>query len=61
MAWLRWHLLGDEGDAGKGMFLGTSCGLCGTGWDIQQRTSTSMTTRRSMRMRTREAFSLQHY
>ncbi|MGK3962605.1 hypothetical protein WMF01_18710 [Sorangium sp. So ce1667] len=37
VAWLRWHLLGDEGETGKGMFLGTSCGRCGTDRAIQQK------------------------
>lgn len=33
--WLRWHLLGDQGATGKGMFVGANCGLCGSRWDIK--------------------------
>jgi hypothetical protein len=33
--WLRWHLLGDQGATGKGMFVGSSCGLCNSKWDIK--------------------------
>lgn len=29
VAWMRWHLLGDEGATGKGMFIGDNCGICG--------------------------------
>ncbi|XXY50209.1 hypothetical protein WME91_03545 [Sorangium sp. So ce269] len=36
VAWLRWRLLGDEGETGKGMFLRTPCGLCDTDWAVQQ-------------------------
>jgi hypothetical protein len=36
IAWLRWHLLRDEGATGKGMFIGDSCGFCSSSeWDIQ--------------------------
>jgi hypothetical protein len=35
VAWLRWWLLKDEGATGKGMFVGASCGLCGSTWDIK--------------------------
>lgn len=35
VAWLRWHLFGDQGSTGKGMFIGSSCGLCGSKWDLQ--------------------------
>jgi hypothetical protein len=35
IAWLRWHLLGDQGTSGKGMFVGTSCGFCSSEWDIK--------------------------
>jgi hypothetical protein len=34
-AWLRWHLLNDEGPSGKGMVAGDNCGLCNSEWDIQ--------------------------
>ena len=34
VAWMRWHLLGDEGATGKGMFIGDSCGLCGSKWTM---------------------------
>ncbi|WP_438011779.1 hypothetical protein WME89_25925 [Sorangium sp. So ce321] len=37
VAWSRWHLLGDEGDTGKGMFLGTSRGRWSTDRAIQQK------------------------
>jgi len=32
--WLRWHLLNDQGVTGKGMFIGGSCGLCGSQWEL---------------------------
>jgi hypothetical protein len=35
LAWLRWHLMNDEGATGKGMFIGSSCGLCGSEWTMQ--------------------------
>jgi hypothetical protein len=35
IAWLRWHLLKDEGGTGKGMFIGDSCGFCNSEWDIK--------------------------
>jgi hypothetical protein len=35
IAWLRWHLLGDQGASGKGMFIGTSCGFCSSQWDLK--------------------------
>lgn len=34
VAWLRWQLLVDEGATGKGMFIGDSCGLCSSQWDL---------------------------
>jgi dienelactone hydrolase len=41
-AWLNWHLKGDTGMNGKGMFLGAGCGLCGdkpawspSKWDLK--------------------------
>jgi hypothetical protein len=36
-AWLRWHLLKDEGATGKGMFIGDTCGFCGSGsmWEMK--------------------------
>jgi len=34
IAWLRWHLLGDEGATGKGMFIGDACGFCDSDWDL---------------------------
>ncbi|MGK3983822.1 hypothetical protein WME99_12340 [Sorangium sp. So ce136] len=35
VAWLRWHLLGDERWTGKGMLAGTPWGRRGTDWAIQ--------------------------
>ena len=35
VAWMRWHLLGDQGATGKGMFIGDMCGLCGPAWTLQ--------------------------
>jgi hypothetical protein len=35
VAWMRWHLLDDEGPSGKGMFIGTSCGMCGPEWTVE--------------------------
>jgi hypothetical protein len=35
VGWLRWHLLGDTGATGKGLFSGASCGLCDSDWDLQ--------------------------
>jgi hypothetical protein len=35
LAWMRWHLLDDQGPTGKGMFIGDSCGLCGPEWTLQ--------------------------
>jgi hypothetical protein len=35
VAWMRWHLLDDQGATGKGMFIGDKCGLCGTDWTLQ--------------------------
>lgn len=35
VAWLRWHLFSDMAATGKGMFIGDSCGFCGTEWDMQ--------------------------
>jgi hypothetical protein len=35
VAWMRWHLLDDQGATGKGMFVGDNCGLCDGGkWDV---------------------------
>jgi hypothetical protein len=34
VAWVRWHLLKDEGATGKGMFIGDSCGFCNTEWEM---------------------------
>jgi hypothetical protein len=35
VAWMRWHLLGDQGATGKGMFVGADCGICSGGkWDM---------------------------
>jgi hypothetical protein len=35
VAWMRWHLLDDQGATGKGMFIGDNCGLCaGMKWDF---------------------------
>ena len=35
VGWLRWHLLGDQGPTGKGLFIGSDCGLCRTKWDMK--------------------------
>jgi hypothetical protein len=36
VAWLRWQLKGETGADTKGLFVGTSCGLCsGTDWVIK--------------------------
>lgn len=35
VAWMRWHLLDDQGATGKGMFIGDKCGLCGPDWTLQ--------------------------
>ena len=34
VAWMRWHLLDDQGATGKGMFIGDNCGLCGSEWNL---------------------------
>lgn len=34
VGWLRWHLLGDQGATGKGLFVGDNCGLCGPAWTM---------------------------
>jgi hypothetical protein len=34
VAWINWHLLGDEGPTGKGMFIGDNCGLCDSKWNL---------------------------
>ena len=34
LAWVRWHLLKDEGATGKGMFIGDSCGFCNSEWEM---------------------------
>jgi hypothetical protein len=31
---MRWHLLGDQGATGKGIFIGDQCGLCGDKWKL---------------------------
>ncbi|MET0340146.1 MAG: alpha/beta hydrolase [Polyangiales bacterium] len=28
IGWLKWHLMGDEGETGKGLFSGSECALC---------------------------------
>ncbi|MEY4582303.1 MAG: hypothetical protein RL701_7006, partial [Pseudomonadota bacterium] len=35
IAWLRWHLLDDDGATGKGMFIGDSCGFCNATWEMK--------------------------
>lgn len=37
VAWLAWHLEGDTGATGAGFFVGESCELCGTDWDLQRK------------------------
>ncbi len=37
VAWLSWHIHGDEGPTGKGMFVGAGCGLCGTDWILESK------------------------
>lgn len=37
VAWLNWHLKGDRSETGEGMFMGTSCGICGTSWTIEHK------------------------
>jgi len=37
VAWLAWHLKGDTGATGAGLFVGESCGLCGSNWDLQRK------------------------
>jgi hypothetical protein len=34
VAWARWHLLDDQGATGKGMFIGATCGLCDSKWNL---------------------------
>jgi hypothetical protein len=34
VARMRWHLLGDQGATGKGLFIGDQCGLCGRAWTM---------------------------
>ena len=34
VAWIRWHLLGDQSATGKGMFIGDQCGLCDSKWNL---------------------------
>lgn len=36
IAWLKWHLMGDESPTAKGLFVGANCGLCNTEWDIKK-------------------------
>lgn len=35
VAWLNWQLRDDQTAKGRGMFLGPSCGICNTQWQIQ--------------------------
>lgn len=35
LAWIRWHLLDDQGAMGKGMFIGDACGLCSSEWMLE--------------------------
>jgi dienelactone hydrolase len=35
ISWLNWWLFDDMGPTGKGYFVGDSCGVCSTMWDIQ--------------------------
>lgn len=37
IAWMRWHLYGDTGATGRGMFVGANCGFCNTNWDLQSK------------------------
>lgn len=37
VAWLNWHLKGDESATGRGMFFGNTCGICGTNWTIEHK------------------------
>lgn len=37
VAWLNWHLKGDESNQGKGMFFGANCGICNSEWVIEQK------------------------
>ncbi len=37
VAWLNWHLKDDQSARGRGMFLGNSCGICGTSWVIEHK------------------------
>ncbi|GAA3443041.1 hypothetical protein Pve01_34230 [Planomonospora venezuelensis] len=34
-AWLKWRLKG--GTAARAQFVGSSCGLCATEWDVRQK------------------------
>lgn len=37
VAWLNWHLKGDQTAKGKGMFFGTNCGNCNSTWVIESK------------------------
>jgi dipeptidyl aminopeptidase/acylaminoacyl peptidase len=37
VAWLNWHLKNNQTASGRGMFLGNSCGICGTNWVIEHK------------------------
>jgi hypothetical protein len=36
LAWLKWHLKGDQTATGKGFFVGDTCTLCkDAGWEVR--------------------------
>lgn len=37
VAWLNWHLKGDQAATGRGMFLGNNCGICNSNWTIEHK------------------------
>lgn len=38
VGWLKWHLLDDMSDKGKGLFVGEDCGLCANpDWQVQSK------------------------
>jgi dienelactone hydrolase len=38
VAWLKWQLMGDTGETGRGYFLGDNCGICGDpNWETTSR------------------------
>ncbi len=38
VAWLKWQLMGDTSDSGRGFFLGDNCGICqDPNWEIASR------------------------